>query len=1398
MRVRHVAPLLLFLLLTLPPSRAAAQWQKAPDFPNDFFNEVQFVDNSTGWVTRMSGTVSRTTDGGASWQSSALPGAGFSSNRDLCFLSRSLGFVSGEDGIWKTTDGGATWTAIGPSSGFTGGSTAMWFTDANTGVAGVGGCIDSTVTFFRTTNGGASWTSVQYTSSLDVAVGGMTFANGTFYACGGRGKLWRSSDGGASWTLSNTGSNGWQEDIISYGGDLLIASTTGSACGVASGGTVLRSTNGGATWTTTSFPSNLMWGVTRYSSTEGWAVGDGGLALKTTDGGSTWIEQSCGLPRAIRVDDVCFSDATHGWAVGDGLYRLADQTITVSPDTIDFGDVRVGTTSRDSSAIVRSFFTTTTSATLRLGGVDPGQFEIAGGTLSIPVGVCSSSPAPARFKPTSRGVKTALLEVTAGPNATRRYVVLKGRGIEPEISVMSTAALDTIVCGTSVDDSVLVRNVGTAPLVVTKVTHRDPAGGVLQAIAPLLPVGIPPGGQIWLHVRATATVPGPYESQLEIHSDDAIPGHSPTIVKMRYYRRSVVASLGVDTLTMPATAVGTRSTSCVEYRNNGDGMQWLDAVDPMSADTAIAAGALALPIALAPGASVRLCFDGTPADTGWFVRRFRVRGSPCGSDTLLTVRVYGTTPSLRSDTLFALAAITCETAARATATIANDGNDTLRLERPDVSGPDAAGATIVAPATWPLRIAPHATAEIVVDLEPLSAAEASASLTFVTNDQRAGRDRFTFRVTARRNSAVARPLERFIDLGSFCRSERRIVAVHVEGSGNAQSHVSGARVLEGIATIVQAPTGIALDPGARDSLVVLVAPDAAGAFRALVELRSEPCGRIDTVELAGTATDVILVGESSIDLGAIMRGRPATATLSVRNAGNAPATITASSLSGDPRVAITSPSLPVILAPGASVTLSLAIDTDSAGTIDESLRFVATADCADTLTVAVRATVAEPGGVSILLNTPSVGFGTLLRCEDSCSKIELEAVGVRPVTVTAARLEGGSGAITIGAIATPIEILPGARVELPVCYAPLRDGENETATLVLTTSDTASPELRVPLHGQSVAGLSSPSALAFGVVPKGESRQLTLTVTNPSVRDLTIVSSDVPAPFSVVTSLPLVVPAGRSADLVLSARDIDGYARISLVLRTSHPCGDSLSVILEALSDDRFTIGARVDTTTARWGERVLVPVAYDDETASRTTELELLVSAAPTLLDPATQTAAPGIIVERTAFDPTTGELRLRVRSADGKPLATTPALVTIAYDVLRGDRIETPIVPVITGVRPGITTMSRPGALLLADYCDAHARLLTTLGHIELSQNVPNPARTATMIEFETSFDGPVLLALYDARGIEVARIVDETMPAGRRRVAVAADALPAGVYWYRLTTGLQTRTRSMVVTP
>lgn len=84
---------------------------------------------------------------------------------------------------------------------------------------------------------------------------------------------------------------------------------------------------------------------------------------------------------------------------------------------------------------------------------------------------------------------------------------------------------------------------------------------------------------------------------------------------------------------------------------------------------------------------------------------------------------------------------------------------------------------------------------------------------------------------------------------------------------------------------------------------------------------------------------------------------------------------------------------------------------------------------------------------------------------------------------------------------------------------------------------------------------------------------------------------------------------------------------------------------------------------------------------------------------------------------------------------------------------------------------------------------------GGLKLMQNYPNPAVTATQIEFFTE-GGYTLLKLYDNVGREVATITEGTMGYGKQSVELNVADLPAGNYYYQIRNGSQQQTRNLVV--
>ena len=72
------------------------------------------------------------------------------------------------------------------------------------------------------------------------------------------------------------------------------------------------------------------------------------------------------------------------------------------------------------------------------------------------------------------------------------------------------------------------------------------------------------------------------------------------------------------------------------------------------------------------------------------------------------------------------------------------------------------------------------------------------------------------------------------------------------------------------------------------------------------------------------------------------------------------------------------------------------------------------------------------------------------------------------------------------------------------------------------------------------------------------------------------------------------------------------------------------------------------------------------------------------------------------------------------------------------------------------------------------------------ELSQNYPNPFNPVTSIKYEIPKEGFVTLKIFNALGMELTTLVNETKQQGSYEVTWDASNFPSGVYFYELTAG------------
>jgi photosystem II stability/assembly factor-like uncharacterized protein len=336
----HIAGLALVVASSLMPAHAAGQWTWQSN-PPPILREVFFLNHQKGWALGALGTVSRTTDGGATWTSRQAASITDLAN-DIFFVDDSVGWISGSDGIlFKSIDGGANWS--GQNTGITDGTARAYFINRDTGWVAGGTLVR------RSLDGGATWTTVL---SGGTAVGGLHFRkNGrgwvrrsgairrstdfgatwpvsvtmagagridfanddTGWASGPSGALFKTTDGGLAWTAQASGTTDAILDLRALGPN--------KAAALDYNGNFLRTTNG-STWTKTAGPSNANVRESAHVLSEdtGWAVDEVGYIFRTTDGGLTWPaagDGRFGLGNLQGLHAVHFVDTSRGWACGE-------------------------------------------------------------------------------------------------------------------------------------------------------------------------------------------------------------------------------------------------------------------------------------------------------------------------------------------------------------------------------------------------------------------------------------------------------------------------------------------------------------------------------------------------------------------------------------------------------------------------------------------------------------------------------------------------------------------------------------------------------------------------------------------------------------------------------------------------------------------------------------------------------------------------------------------------------------------------------------------------------------------------------------------------------------------------------------------------------------------------
>ena len=304
----------------------------APVIPGLRFDDLYFVNDSTGWAVNGNGEIYKTSDFGESWTMQFYDGPQYF--RSVEFFDDQNGLVGSLDGaVYRTTDGGATWNDIN-----------LGLTEPVPGVCGIGHYGDTVLLvgiwsqpafIVRSIDAGATWSYIDMSALAGGLVDCWFKGPDTVFVCGkgtnatnGHGVILRSADAGLTWQevgqsqYSNT--YGWKLQFTSplIGYASLAAATTPDSH-------IMKTVDGGASWTTmTVVNQNIdMEGIGFVNDLEGWVGGWSTGMYHTTDGGNSWTYLNMGQ----NLNRYFFLSPELGYASGMSIYKFTDVITDVTP-----------------------------------------------------------------------------------------------------------------------------------------------------------------------------------------------------------------------------------------------------------------------------------------------------------------------------------------------------------------------------------------------------------------------------------------------------------------------------------------------------------------------------------------------------------------------------------------------------------------------------------------------------------------------------------------------------------------------------------------------------------------------------------------------------------------------------------------------------------------------------------------------------------------------------------------------------------------------------------------------------------------------------------------------------------------------------------------------------------
>jgi YVTN family beta-propeller protein len=253
-----------------------------------------------------------------------------------------------------------------------------------------------------------------------------------------------------------------------------------------------------------------------------------GSPVALSAGGSAQLTTSALTPGIYTIFAMYSGDANNSARNSNTVTETVTQPVlSLSPSSLTFNSPLLVTSAAQQVTVTNAGTAPLVITSINVAGANAGEF---GETTQCPISPASlqgggSCVISVTFTPTSRGAKTAMLNVNVAGPAISQSVSLAGTvpviSVSPIVIPFGNQARNT----SSVPRTITVRNTGTGPLLVKSISISMiiPLGGIVQFHegnnCPILPNLLPAGGSCTITVVFDPISTGPMFGGLTVTSD---------------------------------------------------------------------------------------------------------------------------------------------------------------------------------------------------------------------------------------------------------------------------------------------------------------------------------------------------------------------------------------------------------------------------------------------------------------------------------------------------------------------------------------------------------------------------------------------------------------------------------------------------------------------------------------------------------------------------------------------------------------------------------------------------------------------------------------------------------------------------------------------------------------